>query len=331
LEKIDLDKNLGGGPQRVLVTGAAGFVGSALCARLGQSGIQHRRALRRDAEATSNDAVLNGDIGSDTDWQGALRGISSVIHLAARAHDMRETASYPLSIYRETNVAGTRRLAEAAAGEGVRHFIYVSSIKVNGERTEAQPFRETDAPRPEDAYGVTKLEAEQELNRIAAGTNMAITIIRPPLVYGPGVKGNFLKMMLAVSKGVPLPLASIKNSRSLIYVENLVSAIVACLGNPLGAGHTFLVSDEHDLSTPELIRHIAAALAVRPRLYRFPPSLLRVVGSLVGRREQIVRLTDSLQVDSSLIRRVLGWTPPFSVEQGLAETARWFEANSASR
>ncbi|MEX0958139.1 MAG: SDR family oxidoreductase [Burkholderiales bacterium] len=313
--------------ERVLITGATGFVGSALCAALEQRGVGCRRALRAGTGAGQNDSVV-GDIGPHTDWQAALEGISSVVHLAARTHVMRESAADPLAAYREINVEGTRRLAEAAAAAGVRRFVFLSSIKVNGERTGLLPFGESDEPHPEDAYGITKLEAEQVLKRIAAESQMRVTILRPPLVYGPGVKGNFLALMGAVRKGVPLPLGSVDNRRSLVHVGNLASAVVACLDNERAAGQTFLISDGEDLSTPELIRRLATGLGTRPRLYRCPVRLLRAAGALLGRRAQVARLTDSLQVDSARIRQTLGWTPPVSTEEGLADTARWFVAQA---
>lgn len=317
------------GLERVLITGATGFVGTALCALLEQRGVAYRRALRAGAGARPDDIEV-GDIGPGTQWRAALEGVSSIVHLAARTHVMRESAADPLTVYREINVEGTRRLAEAAAAAGVRRFVFLSSIKVNGERTGLLPFGEADEPRPEDAYGITKLEAEQVLKRIAAESDMGVTILRPPLVYGPGVKGNFLALMGAVRKGVPLPLGSVDNRRSLVYVGNLVSAIAACVNSDRAAGQTFLVSDGNDLSTPELIRRLATGLGTRARLYRFPTSLLRVAGTLLGRRAQVARLTDSLQVDSVRIRQMLGWTPPFTVEEGLADTARWFVAQAGS-
>ncbi len=331
MAKTDIRGELEKAPPSVLVTGATGLVGSALCAALERSGISYRRALRHSGGSESGDSVPVGEVGSNTDWRAALHGISSVIHLAARTHVMREPTTDPLVAYRQVNVAGTQRLAEAAAGQGIKRFIFMSSIKVIGERTRVLPFRESDEPRPEDAYGVTKLEAEEQLRHIAAGTGMTVTVIRPPLVYGPWVKGNFLALMRAVHKGVPLPLASIKNARSLVYVENLVSAIINCLQDARAADKTFLVSDGEDVSTPQLIRQLAAALAVRPRLYRFPPLLLRAAAGVVGRRAQVTRLIESLQVDSTHIRRVLGWKPPFSVEQGLAETARWYVSNTPEK
>jgi len=313
----------------ILVTGASGFVGRALCDHLEREGRRVRKVLRRSQSLRPGLDVGIEGIGASTDWNGAFEDVETVIHLAARAHVMRESVSDPLAVYRETNVAGTRRLAEAAAAAGVKRFIFISSIKVNGERTLTQPFRESDEARPEDAYGVTKFEAERELSRIAAGTKMAMTIIRPPLVYGPGVKGNLLALMRVVNKGVPLPLASIRNSRSLVFVDNLVSAIMTCLGAARAAGQTFLVSDGEDLSTRELIERLAMLLGSRPRLFRCPPKLLRFAGVAIGRKEQIARLTESLRVDSSKIRRELGWSPPFSVDQGLVETAKWFLSSRA--
>jgi nucleoside-diphosphate-sugar epimerase len=307
----------------VLVTGATGFVGSALCAALERNDTAFRRAVGRPANSAAGDVVV-GEIGPDTDWREALRGTRAVVHLAARTHVLRDGSRDPLAEYRRINVAGTRCLAEAAAEAGVARFIFMSSVKVNGERTGAQPFRETDQPRPQDAYGVTKVEAEQELARVAAGSGMAVTILRPPLVYGPGVKGNFLALMRAIYRGVPLPLASVDNRRSLVYVENLASAVLACLEKSQSAGETYLVSDGEDLSTPEMIRRLAAALGTRPRLFAFSPALLRVAGAVSGRGEQIARLTGSLCTDSTKFRRDLGWAPPFSVEEGFARTAHWF-------
>lgn len=309
--------------QRLLITGATGFVGSALCTLLDRTGVEYCRATRT-AAGTRRDDVVVGRIGPGTDWSAALEGIACVVHLAARTHVMHESAADPLAAYREINVEGTRRLAEAAAAAGVRRFVFLSSVKVNGERTGAQPFGEADAPSPEDAYGITKLEAERVLARISRQSGMAVTVLRPPLVYGPGVKGNFLSLMRAVRKGVPLPLGSLDNRRSLVYVGNLASAIVRCVESERAAGQMFLVSDGEDLSTPELIRRVATALGVRPRLLPCPPALLLLAGRLSGRRAQVARLTDSLQVDSGKIRRELDWAPPVSVDLGLTETAHWF-------
>ena len=252
------------------------------------------------------------------------------MHLAARVHIMRDDAADPLAEFRRVNVEGTRVLASAAAAAGVRRFVYLSSIKVNGEST-LRPFTETDPPSPEDAYGISKWEAERGLTQIARASAMQYVILRSPLVYGPGVRGNFLSLMLAVARGVPLPLAAIDNRRSLLYVGNLVDAIRVCLSHPAAAEQLFLVSDGQDVSSAELSRRLAAALQVRPRLVPVPVPLLRLAGRLAGRGAAIERLVGSLQVDSSRIRAILGWFPPFSLDEGLAETARWCRGAAGSR
>jgi nucleoside-diphosphate-sugar epimerase len=313
----------------LLVTGASGFVGSALCAALSAADIPFRRALRElpedPAHRAENDVSV-GRYGADTDWTRALEGVSGVIHLAARTHVMREEASDPVAAYREVNVQGTLGLARSAAAAGVRHFLFLSSIKVNGERTGRRAFTASDPPAPEDAYGMTKWQAEQALAGIAAENGMGLTVLRPPLVYGPGVKGNFLALMQAVYRGLPMPLASIDNRRSLIYVDNLVSAILACVENRSRETRTFLVSDGEDVSTPELVRRIGVALGREARLFPMPVGVLRVAGRLSGRGAQTDRLCDSLQVDSAAISAALGWMPPFSVARGLEASARWFRA-----
>jgi nucleoside-diphosphate-sugar epimerase len=315
----------GAAPDRhdILVTGASGFIGRALCASLAASGRMPRRAVRAPL-AGIPDTTTVGDIGPDTDWRTALEGVSCVVHLVARTHVLHETAADPLSEYRRINVLGTERLAREAVASGVRRIVFLSSVKVNGERTLTRPYAEDDNPHPEDAYGVSKLEAEQALARLAAGTSLEIVVLRPPLVYGPGVKGNFLRLMDIVSRGVPLPLGSVANRRSLIYVGNLVDAITHAIDASQAAGGTYLVSDGEDVSTPELIRKIAQALEVNPRLFPCPPLLLRTASMLSGRGAEVARLIGSLQMESTRIRSELGWNPPFHLEQGLAETARWY-------
>lgn len=316
--------------REILVTGASGFIGRALCESLAASGRAPRMAVRQPLAGTSDTATV-GDIGPDTDWRSALKGVRCVVHLVARTHVLRETAADPLSEYRRINVMGTERLAREAAAIGVRRMVFLSSVKVNGERTSTRPYTEDDMPRPEDAYGISKLEAEQVLARIAGETRLEIVVLRPPLVYGPGVKGNFLRLMDIVARGVPLPLGSVANQRSLIYVGNLVAAITHAIDAPQAAGRAYLVSDGEDVSTPALMQGIANALGVASRLFPCPPPLLQIAGMLSGRRAEISRLSGSLQVDSSRIRRELGWNPPFHLEQGLAATARWYRARTEAR
>jgi nucleoside-diphosphate-sugar epimerase len=307
----------------VLVTGGNGFVGSATCAHLTERGCSVRKALRLPPAREASGVVAIGDIGPNTDWSVALEGIDAVVHLAARVHRSRDVSHDAAAEYRRVNTDGTRRLASMAAARGVRRFVLLSSAKVNGERTQ-RPFTEADPPHPEDAYAISKWEAEQALARIGRETGMACVILRPPLVYGPGVRANFLKLMRAVDAGVPLPFASIDNRRSLVYLGNLVDAIGTCLEHPRASGRTFLVSDGEDLSTPELVRRLARALKVPARLLPMPVSLLSFAGALTNKRGAVDRLIDSLQIDSGAFREALGWTPPFSVDQGLHETARWF-------
>jgi nucleoside-diphosphate-sugar epimerase len=312
------------GERRILVTGASGFIGSALVPALNAAGYATRRAVRHAPEQRPPEAetLSVGDIDATTDWAEALHDIEIVVHLAARTHVLHETGSDPLAAYHRVNVEGTRRLATQAAA-GVHRLVFLSSIKVNGERTFARPYTEDDTPQPEDAYGTTKWEAEQTLRAIGREMGLEVVILRPPLVYGPGVKGNFLRLMRLVSRGWPLPLASVRNQRSMMYVGNVVDAILTCIKAPAAAGRTYLVSDGHDLSTPDLVRALARCLGVAPRLYPFPPSLLMLGAGILGKREEATRVLGSLQVESSRIRKELGWQPPDTIEEGLAETARW--------
>jgi nucleoside-diphosphate-sugar epimerase len=309
----------------ILVTGASGFIGRPLCAALIGAGHRVVAALRR--EDASLAAALPGverrnagDVGPDTDWSAALDGIDTVVHLAAIAHRAADAAAI-----RRVNVEGTARLARAAAGR-VRRFVFLSSVKVHGEESGARTFGETDAPHPEDAYGRAKLEAERSLQEIAAGSGMELAVLRPPLVYGPGVKANFLRLLRWVDSGWPLPLGAVRNRRSLIYAGNLADAIVRAVEHPQAAGATFLVSDAEDVSTPELIGRLARALGRAPRLLSVPPRCLLLAGRLTGRAGAIRRLTGNLAVDCSAIQSRLGWRPPFTMAQGLKETARWFRS-----
>jgi UDP-glucose 4-epimerase len=302
---------------RVLVTGAAGFVGRALCDRLIAAGYTVTSAVRRRSNLPEE--LVVGDIGPSTDWRMALAGCDAVVHLAARVHVMRESVQDPLALYREINTVATLNLARQAARAGVKRFVFISTIKVNGEGRD-EPYCETDVAGPEDAYAMSKWEAEQGLHRIAQETGLEVVILRPPLVYGPGVKANFQRLIQAVSRGWPLPLGAIRNRRSLLYLGNFVDAIRLCVEHPAAAGQTFLLDDGEAISTPDLIRRLAHAMGRPARLLAVPVGALEFAGALLGKRAAISRLAGSLHVDSSAIRSLLGWTPPFSMEAGLAAT-----------
>jgi nucleoside-diphosphate-sugar epimerase len=317
-------------PRRILVTGANGFVGQALCEVLQEKGYPIRAAVRAfdsgiaPDQTSPTETVAVGSITAETDWTLPLSGVEAVVHLAGRAHVSGEAATDVLSLYREINVKATARLARMAAASGVTRFLFMSSVKVNGERTVDHPFTEHDTPWPEDAYGISKWEAEQALDSIAKETGMETIVLRPALVYGPRVKGNFLRLAQSIARRTPLPFASVSNRRSLVYVGNLIHAIVTCLETPVAAGKTYLVSDNEDVSTPELIRSLADALRVPERLFPFPVALLKLGGAMLGKRADIARLIGSLQVNSTRIHRDLGWRPRFSLLQGLEQTARWY-------
>jgi len=307
-----------------LISGATGFVGQPLVAALRAQQCSVGRALRQAIADDEPGDVVVGDIGPDTDWLAALRDADCVVHLAARTHVLDERSADALEAYRRINVLGTIRLAQLAAAAGVRRLVFLSSVKVNGDATTSRAYTENDAPMPQDAYGITKREAEDALRRIGSETRMEVVILRPPLVYGPGVKGNFLRLLRLIERGLPLPLASVDNRRSLIYVENLVNAIIACVNAPAAAGKTYLVSDGEDVSTPALIGKLATAMGRSPRLLPCPVALLNLGAAMVGKRAAAARLTGSLRVDSSRIRAELGWVPRYSLDQGLNATAQWY-------
>lgn len=306
----------------VAVSGANGFVGRAVCAALQSKGIALRPLSRRATPSAAAHVV--GDLAERPDLAAALAGADAVIHLAARVHVMRETAADPLVEFSRVNVAATEHLARSAVAAGVRRLVFVSTVKVNGEATVGAPFRESDPPRPQDPYAISKWEAEQALWRIAAETGLEVVVVRPPLVYGAGVGGNFLRLLRWVKRGVPLPLASVRNRRSLIYVGNLADALVTCADRPEAAGKTYLVSDDQVLSMPELIRYLARSMGQKPRLWPCPPAALHLGGHWLGKGAEVERLIGSLEVDSGAIRRDLLWKPPFSARQGLEETVAWF-------
>ncbi len=306
----------------VLVTGANGFVGAAVLQRLAlMNGFSPRAAVRNAVHAQQ----VSIDLAAPSNWRPALQGLNCVVHCAARVHVMNDRSSDPLAAFRKVNVEGSLSLARQAAEAGVKRFIFLSSIKVNGEQTSlGQPYSADAMPAPLDAYGVSKLEAEQALRALAVETGMEVVIIRPVLVYGPGVSANFHSMMRWLAKGVPLPLGAIHNLRSLVAVDNLVDLIVTCIEHPGAANQTFLVSDDEDVSTSHLLRRLAAALGKPARLLPLPSGLLAAVATLLGKRAVAQRLCGSLQVDISKTKTVLGWAPPITLDVALRRTARHF-------
>ena len=304
---------------KVRVTGADGFIGLAVLERLNVlSGFQVVGSVRRAAWLTGTTVVEVGDLSAQTDWTVALAGADAVVHLAARVHVMHDTETDPLIAFRTVNVDGTLNLARQAAAAGVKRFVFISSVKVNGESTEpGHAFIEADTPNPQDAYSQSKHEAEQGLRQLSADTGMEVVIIRPPLVYGLGVKANFAALIRAVQRGWPLPLGTVHNQRSLVALDNLVDLIVTCITHPQAANQTFLVSDGEDLSTPDLIRRMARAMNRPARLMPVPMWALQAVALLLGKGDAVQRLCGNLQVDISKSRTRLGWNPPISVDEGL--------------
>lgn len=320
----------------IAVTGASGFVGKALCDQLECHGFAVRRLVRSLSGFHPNEIEV-GDINADTDWSSALSGASTIVHCAARTHVMNDLSANPLASYRSINVNGTRRLAKEATRLGVKRLVFLSSIKVNGERTTLMrrafdpngielmpsidiPFTSFDAPFPQDDYGITKLEAELELWRESLKSSLEVVVIRAPLVYGPGVRANFLRLIRLVQREWPLPLSLLNNRRSLVALDNLIDLLILCTMHPNAAGQVFLVSDGEDLSTPELIRRLARIMDVSVRLFPVPPSMLNFAGRLIGRHEEVDRLIGTLQVDISHTCKMLGWSPLISVDEGLRRT-----------
>lgn len=314
--------------KKILVTGAAGFVGSALCKAILDKDYSLVRVSR--LKQSSYDTINLSEQTSTDELKWMMRDVTDIVHLAARVHVMKESALDSSEEFRRINVGMTRRLANAAVAAGVKRFVFMSSAKVNGEATASAPFSESDVVNPSDPYAQSKWEAEQVLQEISNKTGLEIVIIRPPLVYGPGVKANFLRLLRWVALGIPLPLASVSNRRSMIYLGNLVDALIACIEHPAAAGRTYHVSDGRDVSTAELISSIAKAMGKSDHSWSLPLGLLRMVGRLSGKSAEVERLLGSLQVDGSAIRNELGWFPPYSMEQGLAETVQWYLARSVS-
>lgn len=318
---------------RVLVTGATGFVGGALVQQLLATSFGLVAGVRQRSQhlPASVEQCVVGDLSGSTDWREALRGVDAVVHCAARVHVMQDTAQDPLSAFRGVNVEGTLNLARQAAAAGVRRFVFVSSIKVNGEATApGRPFRADDTPAPQDAYGISKHEAEAGLRQLAIDTGMDVVVVRPPLVYGRGVGANFRAMMGVVARRLPLPLGGIEhNCRSMVALGNLVDLLVTCMSHPAAANRTFLVSDGEDLSTTQLLRRLGQAMGRPARLVPVPARWLELGAAMLGRRNVAQRLCGSLQVDISDTRQQLGWTPPLGVEEGLKRAAEGY-LNEAS-
>lgn len=314
-------------PFNVLVTGASGLVGGHLVKRIAADGLRPLAALRvTSADISPGIPMVEvGDLSGAVDWSHALGQVSTVIHAAARVHVMDDKSSDPLAAFRKVNVDGTLNLARQAAGAGVKRFIFISSVKVNGEGTAVgAPYLADATPSPVDPYGISKMEAEQGLRLLAAETGMEVVIIRPTLVYGPGVKANFLNMMRWLHKGLPMPLGAIDNRRSLVALDNLVDLIVTCIDHPNAANQTFLASDDEDLSTTDLLRRMGVALGRPARLVPVPVSVLKAGAALLGKKAFSQRLCGSLQVDINKTRELLDWTPPVSVDQALSKTAAFF-------
>lgn len=304
---------------RVLVTGGNGFLGSAVLQELQARGIHSIGAVRKHhGENRVEEYVQVGNINAQTDWSEALKGVEVVVHCAARVHVMNEDADNALEAFREVNVEGTLKLARSAAVAGVKRLLFISSIKVNGEGTRpGRPFLYDDAPAPEDAYGQSKAEAEAGLLEVARETGLEVVIIRPPLVYGPGVKANFDALMKLASKNLPLPLGAIRNKRSMVALDNLVNLIITCTNHPNAANQTFLISDDQDISTTELLTLMTRAAGKTPRLLPVPMSWLILGAAMLGKKAIADRLFGSLQVDIGHTKESLGWTPPLSVEKGI--------------
>jgi nucleoside-diphosphate-sugar epimerase len=308
---------------KLLITGATGFIGSAITARLVTDGYEVV-ATHRGARPEGNGIqwVEHSGLAANADWSAALQGVEAIVHSAARVHVMRDSASDPLAEYRATNRDGTLNLATQAAAAGVKRFIFLSTIKVNGESTDGRaPFRADDTPAPSDPYAISKFEAEQGLQQIAARTGMGLTILRPPLVYGPGVKGNFATLVKLVARRLPLPLAASTGKRSFVALDNLVDLVALCVTHPQASGKTLLVADAESLTPAEWVRHLGTALGKPARVIPLPVSLLTLAAFALRKPKAVQKLTAALEVDAAPTTELLGWKPPLTVDQALARLA----------
>lgn len=314
--------------KKILITGANGFIGRALCRHLVANGLDVVATVRQGAglreDLSSSKIVQIETVTTKAEWQNILAGCDAVVHLAGRAHVMAEKNPDPLAEYRKVNVEMTGFIAEAAAAAGVRRFVYLSSIKVGGEKTKLAPIGEDHRPRLDDPYSISKAEAENKVIQICAGTGMEYVVVRPPLVYGPGVKANFAKLMKLVGYKLPLPLAAVANARSMVGINNLVDFISCCLEHPAAGGEIFNVSDDEDLSTPELIRRTGAAMGLRSTVFPIPEALLKWSFALLGQGKAGGRLIESLRVDITKAKEKLAWQPPYTTDQEIAKTVQWY-------
>ncbi len=319
----------------ILITGSNGFIGRSLCRELLNREFLVSASVRRMDDAVylppGCDVKLIDGIDGETDWLPVFnKKVDVLVHLAARVHIMQDQEANPLVEFRKINRDGTLNLGRQAASVGVNRFVYISSIKVNGEETPLDhPFTAEDPTAPTDPYGISKSEAEVGLRRLAAETGMEVVIIRPPLVYGPGVKANFFAMMRWLKKGIPLPLGAVRNKRTFVALDNLIDLIITCISHPAAGNQTFLAGDGEDLSTPELLHRMGLALGRPARLFSIPPEILKFGASLIGKRAVVQRLCDSLQVDTTNARILLNWIPPISVDDALQKTARHFMETSS--
>jgi nucleoside-diphosphate-sugar epimerase len=315
---------------KILVTGETGFIGKALCRNLKFNKYLLQITTRTNHSKKKNDVIsFNiGEINSATNWTDALVETDCVIHCAAKTHAMKEVEKNSSATYRKVNFDGTINLAEQAAAHGVRRLIFISSVKVNGEYTVGlSKFKYNDIPKPDNLYSISKWKAEQGLWDVSRRTGLEIVIIRAPLVYGARVKGNFLRLLDLVYKQIPLPIAKINNLRSFIALDNLIDLIICCINHPKATGKTFLVSDGEDLSTPELIRKLSKFMHKSPRLFEVPETIIRLIGSLIGKSLQVKKLYSSLRVDNLYAREILGWKPTLTVDKALEKTVRWYLKN----
>jgi nucleoside-diphosphate-sugar epimerase len=316
---------------KLLLTGASGFVGKVLCDSLLLNNHEIAVASRnKSIDDRRVKTVFISALDGETAWEDSLKGIEAVVHLAARAHVLAETSLKPLDEFRKVNTQGTLHLANCAAKAGVKRFVFLSSIGVNGNKS-TTPFNESSAPQPVEPYALSKLETEEGLRKIADDTGMEFVIVRPPLVYGPNCPGNFLALLRLVYRGIPLPFGTINNKRSLIGVHNLTDFLVQCVERSEAANKTFLIADDMDISTPDLMRVLAKAMSRPAFLFPMPYQLLYATAVLVGKASVLDKVSGTLQVDSSFARKTLGWNQPFPLYQGLEDAAVWYAASRSGK